>query len=176
MCSCTDCVLRVPKRTALCWLHRTCLLPLHFSAWCLTIGEVDSKPPKADCSRLHGAQATVHRTWIVSEEGLQQHHAAQAARENDADQYTTLTREMQQLGTPWLNILKVRSLNPADTVSLTRPSKMAVRVPTCTTPQHALATLPLPACLLWTMCHARGCVHAVAGAPRVASCMFQHEV
>ena len=52
-------------------------------------------------------QATVHRKWIVAEEGLEEGHAAQAAHEGDAGNYTTLSREMKQLGTPWLNILKV---------------------------------------------------------------------
>ena len=87
----------------------TCLLHSRSRSSCPARAAVHIKPPKATCSRSHGVQATVHRTWIVSEEGLQQHHAAQAARESDADQYTTLAREMQQLGAPWLNILKVRN-------------------------------------------------------------------
>ena len=47
-------------------------------------------------------QATVHRTWIDSE-AVYQSKAAQGVAPN----YTTVAREMQTIGAPWINLLKM---------------------------------------------------------------------
>ena len=68
----------------------------------------------------------MHRTWIVSEEGLQSHQTAQAARESDTNEYTTLAREMEQIGTTWLNILKVRCQAQLEAAPLFRSTSRAL--------------------------------------------------
>jgi len=55
-------------------------------------------------------QATVHRIWIA-DEGYYDRKAAVSEAEN----ITTIRREMEALGAPWLNILKmVPSIPPAN--------------------------------------------------------------